>query len=55
MDGITIHHVSLVRERTAGYGLAKEIIWRVLHGLSKPSEGESLWADDFVDYTYYAW
>jgi len=53
MDGITIHHVSLVRERTAGYGLAKEIIWRVFHGLSKPSEEESLWADDFVDYTYY--
>jgi glycosyltransferase involved in cell wall biosynthesis len=52
MDGITIHHLSLLRERTAGYGLAKEIFWRVFHGLSKPAE-ESLWADGIVDYTYY--
>ncbi len=51
-DGITLHHISLKRERTVGYGLAKEIIWRAFHGLSQPSE-ESLWADDFVDYTYY--
>jgi glycosyltransferase involved in cell wall biosynthesis len=52
MDGITIHHVSLLRERTAGYGLAKEIFWRAFHGLSKPSR-ESLWAEGIVDYTYY--
>jgi glycosyltransferase involved in cell wall biosynthesis len=53
MDGITIHHLNLMRERRVGYGLAKEIIWRVFHGLSPPTEQESLWADGFVDYTFY--
>lgn len=53
MDGITIHHVNLMRERRAGYGLAKEVIWRVFHGLSRPTEQDLLWADNFVDYTYY--
>ena len=53
MDGITIHHLNLLRERRVGYGLAKEIIWRVFHGLSPPTEQELLWADDFVDYTFY--
>jgi glycosyltransferase involved in cell wall biosynthesis len=52
MDGITFHHVSLIQERTSGYGIAKEIIWRVFHGLSRPSQGQ-LWEDNFVDYTYY--
>lgn len=53
IDGITIHHVTLKRERRAGYGLAKEIIWRVFHGLTQSPQTELLWADDFVDYTYY--
>jgi glycosyltransferase involved in cell wall biosynthesis len=53
MDGITIHHVNLMRERRVGYGLAKEFIWRVFHGLSRPTEQELLWADGFVDYTFY--
>jgi len=53
MDGITIHHVNLMRERRVGYGLAKETIWRVFHGLSRPTEQELLWVDDFVDYTFY--
>jgi glycosyltransferase involved in cell wall biosynthesis len=52
IDGITIHHVTLRRERRVGYGLAKEIVWRMFHGLTR-SEKELLWADDFVDYTYY--
>lgn len=53
MDGITIHHVTLKREQRVGYGLAKEIIWRVFHGLTHSSGTELLWAEDFVDYTYY--
>jgi glycosyltransferase involved in cell wall biosynthesis len=53
MEGITFHHVNLMRERRAGYGLAKEVIWRVFHGLSQPAEEDLLWADKFVDYTFY--
>jgi glycosyltransferase involved in cell wall biosynthesis len=34
-------------------GLAKEVIWRVFHGLSQPAEEDLLWADKFVDYTFY--
>lgn len=53
MEDITFHHVNLMRERRAGYGLAKEIIWRAFHGLSRPAEEDLLWADQFVDYTFY--
>jgi glycosyltransferase involved in cell wall biosynthesis len=53
MEGITFHHVDLMRERRAGYGGAKEIIWRAFHGLSRPAEQDLLWADKFVDYTFY--
>jgi glycosyltransferase involved in cell wall biosynthesis len=53
MDKITIHHISLARERTTGYGKAKETIWRAFHGLDRRAEGELLWDDNFVDYTYY--
>jgi glycosyltransferase involved in cell wall biosynthesis len=53
MEGITFHHVDLMRERRAGYGVAKEIIWRAFHGLSRPAEQDLLWADRFVDYTFY--
>jgi glycosyltransferase involved in cell wall biosynthesis len=53
LDGITIHHVALKRERRVGYGLTKEVIWRVFHGLTQSRQTELLWADDFVDYTYY--
>jgi glycosyltransferase involved in cell wall biosynthesis len=53
MGGITIHHVNLMHEQRVGYGLAKEMIWRVFHGLSRPTEQELLWADGFVNYTFY--
>jgi glycosyltransferase involved in cell wall biosynthesis len=52
-EGITFHHVDLMKERRAGYGIAKEIIWRAFHGLSRPTEGDLLWADQFIDYTFY--
>jgi glycosyltransferase involved in cell wall biosynthesis len=53
LGGITIHHVNLLRERSLGYGLAKENIWRVFHGLMRPNDQDLLWEDDFVDYTFY--
>ena len=53
VDGITIHHINLMRKQRVGYGLAKETIWRVFHGLSRSKEEDLLWADDFVDYTFY--
>jgi glycosyltransferase involved in cell wall biosynthesis len=53
MEGITFHHVDLKRESRTGYGLAKEIIWRAFHGLTRPTEEDLLWADRFVDYTFY--
>jgi len=53
LNGITVHHVNLLHERTLGYGLAKEIIWRGFHGLTRPHDQDLLWADTFVDYTFY--
>jgi glycosyltransferase involved in cell wall biosynthesis len=53
IGGLTIHHVSLVRERTAGYGHAKEVIWRAFHGLGRQSQEGLLWSDNYADYTYY--
>jgi len=53
LGGITIHHVNLLQDRRLGYGLAKEMIWRVFHGLKHPSDQELLWEDNFVDYTFY--
>jgi len=53
VEGITIHHVNLMREHRAGYGAAKEFIWRVFHGLSRPTEQGLLWEDGILDYTFY--
>jgi glycosyltransferase involved in cell wall biosynthesis len=53
VDDITLHHVDLMRKRRVGYGLAKEIIWRVFHDLGHPTERDLLWEDTFVDYTFY--
>ena len=53
VNGITIHHVNLMRNRRVGYGLTKDFIWRVFHGLSRSTEQDLLWADNFVDYTFY--
>lgn len=55
VDGITLHHVSLARDRMRGYGYVKEVIWRAIHGipLELGSAAQILWQDEFSDYTYY--
>lgn len=59
VDEITLHHISLEKERLSGYGSAKEIIWNAIHGtteitMAEKSKVESVfWTDDFSEYAYY--
>jgi glycosyltransferase involved in cell wall biosynthesis len=54
-EGITLDYVQLGKERLKGYGLAKETIWKALHGIQEEQESVDslMWQDEFVDYTYY--
>ncbi len=50
---ITLNHVKLTKERMAGYGRAKETMWKALHGIEKEPVDSFFWRDEFTDYTYY--
>ncbi len=55
VGGITLHHISLEKERLAGYGNMKETIWGAVHGIN--AEGRAtqdvFWSDDFSEFEYY--
>jgi len=53
VGGITLNHVRLGEERIAGYGHAKEAIWKALHGIQKEPVDYLFWQGEYVDYTYY--
>jgi glycosyltransferase involved in cell wall biosynthesis len=54
-EGIKLDYVQLGKERMKGYGLAKETIWKALHGIQGENEpvDSLVWQDEFVDYIYY--
>lgn len=58
LDGLTLHHISLQKERLLGYGNVKETIWGAIHGTQSVSGSNStvedvFWTDDFSEYVYY--
>ncbi len=54
MPGITLHNVSIDRDRMGGYGKVKETIWTTVHGLNGPRLSADLfWTEDYGEYTYY--
>ncbi|HXY47560.1 MAG TPA: glycosyltransferase family 4 protein [Thermoplasmata archaeon] len=54
LPGITLHNVTIGRDRMGGYGKVKETIWTTVHGLDGPPLSEELfWTDDYGEYTYY--
>jgi glycosyltransferase involved in cell wall biosynthesis len=58
VGGMTLHHISLQKERLSSYGNVKEIIWGTIHGTNEEttdmSKVESVfWSDDFSEYAYY--
>ncbi|MDE1835022.1 MAG: glycosyltransferase family 4 protein [Euryarchaeota archaeon] len=51
---LALHNVSIGRARMLGYGVVKEAIWRLAHGLRTPGRpSDLLWTDDFSEYAYY--
>jgi len=54
LPGITLHNVSIDRERMDGYGKVKETIWTTVHGLEGPKLAQDLfWTEDYGEYTFY--
>lgn len=53
VDSITLKHVRIERERLSGYGQAKEVLWKAMHGIQKGPVNSLFWQEEFVDYTYY--
>lgn len=55
LDGITLHHVLLEKEKMKGYGYTKEVIWNVLHGTGQEATTPErlLWEDQYPDFVYY--
>ncbi|MEM4416884.1 MAG: glycosyltransferase family 4 protein [Nitrososphaerota archaeon] len=54
--GLRLHYVRLVGEALKGYGVSKERLWRLLHGLQDEyplSLLDIAWADDYAYYTQY--
>jgi glycosyltransferase involved in cell wall biosynthesis len=55
VGGIMLHHVSLEKDRLAGYGNMKEAIWGAVHGINSDSRAQQdvFWSDDFSEFEYY--
>jgi glycosyltransferase involved in cell wall biosynthesis len=55
VGGITLHHVSLGKDRLAGYGNMKETIWGAVHGINSDTRAtqDVFWSDDFSEFEYY--
>jgi glycosyltransferase involved in cell wall biosynthesis len=55
--GITLRHVSLAKERMAGYGKTKETIWGAVHGTGVEKDADAVedafWSPDYSEYAYY--
>jgi glycosyltransferase involved in cell wall biosynthesis len=54
-EGITLDFVKLKKDRMKGYGLAKETMWKALHGIKQEQRSVDAltWQDEFVDYIHY--
>lgn len=51
---VTLHNVSVAKDRMASYGVVKEAIWGTVHGLESARGSEGLfWTGDFSEYAYY--
>ncbi|HXQ93085.1 MAG TPA: glycosyltransferase, partial [Nitrososphaerales archaeon] len=55
VGGITLHDISLEKDRLAGYGNMKEAIWGAVHGINSNSRAQQdvFWSDDFSEFEYY--
>ena len=58
LPGMTLHNVTIDRDRMGGYGKVKEAIWTTVHGLDGDGTGPKLsdnlfWTDDYGEYTFY--
>jgi len=55
VGGITLHHISLEKDRLAGYGNTKEAIWGAVHGTGATGREtqDVFWSDDFSEFEYY--
>ncbi len=55
VGGIVLHHVSLEKDRLAGYGNTKEAIWGAVHGTTETGRAtqDVFWSDDFSEFEYY--
>ncbi|MGI0090796.1 MAG: glycosyltransferase family 4 protein [Nitrososphaerales archaeon] len=58
VDGMTLHHILLEKERLSSYGNVKETIWGAIHGTGAETTDASnvkdiFWSDDFSEYAYY--
>lgn len=55
VGGITLHHISLEKDRLAGYGNTKEAIWGAVHGITANGREtqDVFWSDDFSEFEYY--
>ena len=53
--GVTLHHVTLQKDRMAGYGKVKEALWGAAHGSADPAGALDgvFWTDDYAEYAYY--
>ncbi len=52
VGGITLHHISLDKDRLAGYGNTKEAIWGAVHGITSNGREtqDMFWSDDFSEF-----
>ena len=55
VGGITLHNVSIEKDRLAGYGNTKETIWGAVHGINATNRAtqDAFWSDDFSEFAYY--
>ncbi|MDA4130981.1 MAG: glycosyltransferase family 4 protein, partial [Thaumarchaeota archaeon] len=55
VGGITVHNISIEKERLAGYGNTKETIWGAVHGINPENRAtqDAFWTDDFSEFAYY--
>src|SRR5580658_5314328 len=54
LGAMTLHNVSIDKERMAGYGKVKEAIWGRIHEIDAAEHHDDLfWSEAFSEYAYY--
>lgn len=54
LSGLTLHNLSLDKERLGAYGRVKEAMWSQIHGLDAPANASELfWSEEYGEYAYY--